>query len=328
MILESERLLLYPIGNEAMTRLIETEEEPEMKQAYSEMLEGCIREPENRIWYSVWNMELKAQPGTVIGDFCFKGLAADGTVELGYGLREEYRGCGYMTEAVRLISEWAAEQPGVRRVEAETDPANLASQKVLARAGYVPTGTVGEEGPRYIYMQKVREKAMRLETERLIITEFTRDMAQAVHENSLDEDNRRFVPDEVFETPEDALKTVEFLMGQYGGTDGPLVYPVILKATGDNIGYVQMVPLADDEWELGYHIAEKYTGRGYATEAVRTFLPFMAERLGLRKIYGICLRENAASLRVLEKCGFENEYTGPGEYQGEEREISENVWRV
>lgn len=43
-----------------------------------------------------------------------------------------------------------------------------------------------------------------LETERLIITEFTPDMAQAVHENSLDEDNRRFVPDEVFETVEDA----------------------------------------------------------------------------------------------------------------------------
>ena len=39
-----------------------------------------------------------------------------------------------------------------------------------------------------------------LKTERLTITEFTPDMAQAVHENSLDEDNRRFVPDEVFET--------------------------------------------------------------------------------------------------------------------------------
>ena len=32
-----------------------------------------------------------------------------------------------------------------------------------------------------------------IETERLTITEFTPDMAQAVHENSLDEDNRRFV---------------------------------------------------------------------------------------------------------------------------------------
>lgn len=41
---------------------------------------------------------------------------------------------------------------------------------------------------------------MKIKTERLIITEFTMDMAEAVHLNSLDEDNRRFVPDEVFET--------------------------------------------------------------------------------------------------------------------------------
>ena len=68
-----------------------------------------------------------------------------------------------------------------------------------------------------------------IETERLTITEFTPDMAQAVHENSLDEDNRRFVPDEVFETVEEAAETIGFLMSQYGSNDGPLIYPVLLK---------------------------------------------------------------------------------------------------
>ena len=47
-----------------------------------------------------------------------------------------------------------------------------------------------------------------IETNRLKITEFTPDMAQAVHENSLGADNRRFVPDEVFETEEEARETV------------------------------------------------------------------------------------------------------------------------
>ena len=51
-----------------------------------------------------------------------------------------------------------------------------------------------------------------IETERLIITEFDEGMAQAVHENSLDDDNRRFAPDEVFETVEAARETVQFLM--------------------------------------------------------------------------------------------------------------------
>ena len=43
---------------------------------------------------------------------------------------------------------------------------------------------------------------MKIQTERLTITEFDLSMAESVHLNSLDEDNRRFLPDEVFETVE------------------------------------------------------------------------------------------------------------------------------
>ena len=167
-----------------------------------------------------------------------------------------------------------------------------------------------------------------IETERLIITELTMDMAQAIHEQSLDEDNRRFVPDEVFETPEEAQDAIAFLMSQYGSLTGPQVYAVRLKADGHVAGYVQMAPIGDEAWEIGYHIGEKYTGNGYATEAVRAFLPVMAERIGIREVYGICLRENAASCRVLEKCGFETRFTGIGEYQGEPREIVRGVWKT
>ena len=134
------------------------------------------------------------------------------------------------------------------------------------------------------------------------ITEFTPDMAQAVHENSLDEDNRRFVPDEVFETVEDAAETIDFLASRYGGSDGPFVYPVLLK-DGTNIGYVQAVPL------------------GYATEAVKAFLPVIMKRIGLAKMAGICLAENIASQKVMEKCGFVLAFRGIDSYQGEPREI-------
>ena len=72
---------------------------------------------------------------------------------------------------------------------------------------------------------------MRIETERLIITEFTPDMAQVVRDNSTDEDYRRFVPDEVWDTVEEAEETLRFLIAQYGSFDGPLVYPIIVKDT-------------------------------------------------------------------------------------------------
>ena len=111
---------------------------------------------------------------------------------------------------------------------------------------------------------------MKIETKRLIITKFDTSMVEAVHINSLDEDNRRFVPDEVFETVDDAAETVEFLMGVYDNGDGPLVYPVLLK-DGTYIGYVQAVPFDDGTWEVGYHIGGNYTKQGYATEAVNAF---------------------------------------------------------
>lgn len=161
---------------------------------------------------------------------------------------------------------------------------------------------------------------MRIETERLIITQFTMDMVQAVHENSLDEDNRRFVPDEVFETVEEAADTVSFLMQVYENGDGPLVYPALLK-DGTYIGYVQAVPFDDGTWEIGYHIGTAYTRKGYATEAVKAFLPVIMPKLNLERIKGICLADNKASVKVMEHCGFVKEYEGMGPYQGAEREI-------
>ena len=161
---------------------------------------------------------------------------------------------------------------------------------------------------------------MRIETERLIITEFQPEMAEAVHLNSLDEDTRRFVPDEVFETVEEAADTIDFLMGCYASGEGPLVYPVLLK-DGSYIGYVQAVPLDEGGWEIGYHIGGSYTKKGYATEAVRAFLPVILPQLGIKEILGICRTANAGSVKVLERSGFTKEFEGIGSYQGEDQPI-------
>ena len=168
---------------------------------------------------------------------------------------------------------------------------------------------------------------MNIKTDRLEITEFTLDMVEAVHLNSLDEDNRKFNPNEVFETMEIAQDTVEFLMSVYENGDGPLVYPVLLT-DGTNIGYVQAVPMDDDKWEVGYHIAKAYAGKGYATEAVKAFLAVVMKELEISEILGICVAENIASIKVLEKAGFEKEYEGMGTYQDEEREICRFVYKA
>ena len=165
---------------------------------------------------------------------------------------------------------------------------------------------------------------MRLETERLFITEFDLSMAEDVQKNSLDDDNRRFVPDEVFETVDDARKTLEYLIDVYRTGKGPLVYPIFLK-NGKNVGYVQLLP-KEDYFEIGYHIAKNYRCNGYATEALTVFLEYIFPLKQVDKVYGICLFENVASKRVLEKCGFKKEWEGIGIYQNESENIIKFVY--
>lgn len=167
---------------------------------------------------------------------------------------------------------------------------------------------------------------MYIKSDRFVITELTMDMCNDYHRNSVDDDNRRFVPDEVCETVEEAEKTLKWLIESYSCAKGPFVYPIILKS-GVNIGYVQACSIGED-FEIGYHIAQRYTKKGYATEAVKVFLPVVMEKLLIDKIYGIVLEENVASHKVLEKNGFELIYKGIDKYQGEDRELRKYIYKL
>ncbi len=59
----------------------------------------------------------------------------DDVTSLSWWLFEGRRGHGYATRAVRLMSDYAIEQLGARRVEAEVDPRNKESLRVATRAG-------------------------------------------------------------------------------------------------------------------------------------------------------------------------------------------------
>lgn len=147
MTVETQRLKIYPASKEQMEAAVAAEPDAEMKKAYTEMLQGCLQNPALWDWYAMWAIELK--DGTPVGDLCFKGLGANGVAEIGYGVEEAYQGRGYATEAVKAALDWAFRQPGVTAVEAETEPGNLASQRVLAKCGFLPNGETGEEGPRF-----------------------------------------------------------------------------------------------------------------------------------------------------------------------------------
>ena len=143
--IETKRLKIYAASKEQMEAFSAGQTVDVLKAAYSEMLEGAINHPDRWEWYAMWMIEL--MDGTHIGELCFKGITEEETAEIGYGIAENYQGCGYATEAVSALVDWAMKQPGVSRVTAQTEASNIASQRVLQKSGFIPTGETGEEGP-------------------------------------------------------------------------------------------------------------------------------------------------------------------------------------
>jgi ribosomal-protein-alanine N-acetyltransferase len=77
------------------------------------------------------------------------------------------------------------------------------------------------------------------------------------------------------------------------------------KATGEflGIGGLQHMEGGPDV-EVGYYLARKAWGKGYATELSRAFLRYAFEDLGLDRVVAVVRPGNAASKRVLAKVGL------------------------
>ena len=146
--IETNRLKIYAASKEQMEAFIAAQSVDVLKAAYTEMLDGCLAHPDQWEWYAIWMIELK--DGTHIGELCFKGITEEGSAEIGYGIAEKHQCCGYATEAVSALVDWALKQTGATCVTAETEETNIASQRVLNKAGFKPTGEIGEEGHLYV----------------------------------------------------------------------------------------------------------------------------------------------------------------------------------
>ena len=82
---------------------------------------------------------LVGEDGSVLGRFNLYRLQ-DGTADLGYRVAQHVAGRGVATATVRELCRLAAARHGLRTLRAATTRENAASQKVLAKAGFVPVG--------------------------------------------------------------------------------------------------------------------------------------------------------------------------------------------
>jgi RimJ/RimL family protein N-acetyltransferase len=97
---------------------------------------------------------LIGEDGAVLGRFNLFDLE-DGAADLGYRVAQHVAGRGVATATVQELCRLAAAQYGLRTLRAATTHDNIASQRVLAKAGFVPAGPAdpakigGRPGTRY-----------------------------------------------------------------------------------------------------------------------------------------------------------------------------------
>jgi ribosomal-protein-alanine N-acetyltransferase len=108
----------------------------EFFERFTERHDGMVAEQEaGHCAYYV----LVGEDGSVIGRFNLYDIQ-DGTAVLGYRVAQRVAGRGVATAAVRELCRLAAARHGLRTLKAATTRDNVASQKVLAKAGFVPVG--------------------------------------------------------------------------------------------------------------------------------------------------------------------------------------------
>lgn len=82
---------------------------------------------------------LVGEDGAILGRFNLYDID-DGTAVLGYRVAQQVAGHGVATATVREFCRLAATQYGLHTLKAAVTLGNIASQKVLARAGFVAAG--------------------------------------------------------------------------------------------------------------------------------------------------------------------------------------------
>lgn len=102
-----------------------------------------------------------------------------------------------------------------------------------------------------------------------------------------------------------AMYLVELL--PHGGEPAAPIGDIMIRI-GDAWAQLEVTDQAKGvEAELGWVLDPGYTGRGYATEAIRAAIDVCFGALGLRRVHAGCFADNEPSWRLMERLGMRRE---------------------
>ena len=142
-----------------------------------------------------------------------------------------------------------------------------------------------------------------LETKRLLLREFESDDARFIYELNLNPNVIKYTGNTAFNDVNEARQFITDYSDYRENGFGRWV--VINKSTSELLGWCGLkYDDTLDETDIGFRFFESFWNLGYATESAKACLDFGFKHLKLTKIVGRAMKDNIASVKVLEKIGL------------------------
>ena len=150
--------------------------------------------------------------------------------------------------------------------------------------------------------------SINIETERLILRQFSTDDAVELHKICNEAYILKWMPDWK-SSVEERRSWIEWVEKQYplaNKETARIMLAVTLKANGKLIGMVGLgnKEEVDNKVEIAYFISEKYSDNRYISEAAQAMKEWAFHSLKLDCLIAIVELDNLPSQKVAEKCGF------------------------
>ncbi|BAZ19407.1 GCN5-related N-acetyltransferase (plasmid) [Kalymmatonema gypsitolerans NIES-4073] len=147
-----------------------------------------------------------------------------------------------------------------------------------------------------------------LETKRLTLRKLCMEDAADMYEYACDPEIASFGLWLPFHSIEDSKKDLAEVIEGYNKGE-IFVWAMELKTERKMIGRIGLgdYSFRNARAEVGYASNRKYWGKGLMTEAVKQIIDFSFAKLGMNRISAVCLPDNVASIRILEKVGMQLE---------------------
>ncbi len=149
-----------------------------------------------------------------------------------------------------------------------------------------------------------------IETPRLVLREIRMEDTEGLFRLDSDPLVHKYLGNQPIGKIEEAEQVVNIIREQYEN-NGIGRWATIEKVSGAFIGWSGLKFIREEDnghsnfYDVGYRLIPEFWGKGYATEACRAALDFGFNNFDMEKIVGTANELNAASIRVLSKCGLE-----------------------